>query len=521
MTPAERIHILSDFTRYAAYMAPEDFELQFYHKVITQSVNDAIAGTGTQRNMYFMPPRHGKTTLCGDLFLTYMFGRFPEKMGLYATYNESLAEERRNSVASILASKKYLDLFPNARTRSTVEDLSHIQRSRRKGIKDTAFRISNIDSARGSLTFAGRDSGISGIGFHYAVVDDPYKNKAEAQSLKVNESVKKWFSSEFITRQEKGQIVFVFYTRRSVDDLAGMVIEQNRKATDEHYRRWSIYCFSAERTASNEFNQDSYDPRKPGEPLDLGRRAAYADAKMNDEVWTSEYQQEPLDAKGALFDISMFGRYVFPVMPHQVIISVDANFKKKSETVDQAGITVWSIIQNKLYLLHFVSRKMSYPELKAEVRDLAMRYRECYWFILVEEAANGYALIDELKMQFPNVLGVSPHGKTKRERAQYALPMFMDGGVMLPSSGLCPNIHEFIKQFQVFRGLDDNEVNDLVDSSVQVMNFLQKFRLYQGQNLVTSVSNGNTLSYSGQAATPSNVSVVKRPSYPNMVRIVK
>lgn len=495
-----RVDIISSFSRYCEFILPQVLreKIRPFHRVMMDAIDDAINNRGPRRIIMTMPPRHWKTMIGRNCFMTYMFGRYPDRIGVYATYNEDFAENGKDEVAKILASEEYKWLFPNARTRSTTEELEDIDRSIRKTKKDTAKRISSVNS-RGDLHFVGRGNALTGIGAHFLVADDLYKDQQEAESEKISRSIMDWFEKVFLTRREPKAIELIFYTRWLSNDVIGKLIEYNLNNKDPNYETYRILRFAAEKDEAD-FDEDTYDTRALGEPLDPDRVAEYARAKKDANTWMAMYQQKPLDVKGLLFELGLFGRYSYPMVGGLRVISVDANYTKDSQTTDRTGITVWKKINNKYYLERIINRKMNYTELRTVVSNLAQEYSD-YWAIVIEEAANGVALIDDMRTVFPRIIGVKPHGKTKRERAQMILPVVQSGGVMIPTKEICDNIDEFMTEVSRFTGTQKNEKDDLVDSMVMAITYFEQFAYLHGSTLIDTIPRQQAL-YTGQQRVP-------------------
>lgn len=487
-----RIEIIADFEKYCEYILPNVLRerIRPFHRVIMRAIDDAINGRGPRRLIITMPPRHWKTLIGRNCFMTYMFGRYPDMNGIYACYNEDFAGGAKSEVSKILSSDEYKWLFPDARTRSTIDDIEDIDRSVRKTKKDTSRKISSVNSA-GMQTFVGRGNALTGIGGHYLVADDLYKDMEEAQSIKVSEGIWNWFTRVFQTRRDHvkgGAIELVFYTRWMSDDVIGRMIAFNDSNTDPNYQSFKVLRFAAERD-EDEGEESTYDPRAIGESLDPAFVSEYARAKKNPEEWMAMYQQKPLDVKGLLFETALMGVYTYPMKWQYVVITVDATFGENAQTTDRCGIEVWARVDNKYWLIEFVNKKLSYPDLRTVVKNLALKY-ENYWAIVIEEAANGCALIDDMRLVFPRVIGVKPQGKSKRERAQMILPVYQGGQIMIPSTDLCPNISEFVIELARFSGTQKNEKDDLVDAMVMAITYFEQFGFMLGATLVDAIPRG-------------------------------
>lgn len=484
-----RDEVIADYEKYCRWMAGDDFNVQWFHEFvidqIKESIDRSIMGDSSAKS-FLMPPRHGKTQLAGRYFMTYMFGRFPDKKILYATYNEQQAKDIKDEIEVMLNSQEYLAIFPKSRTRDN-SDIYEIDKSVRKTIKNTAFKISNTSSLTGSITFVGRGSSTTGKGYDIVIIDDPYKDMAEALSQQVNKGIWRWYLASVDNRTDTGSainvagsIIFMFYTRWSSKDIIGKLLDYNKSNIDPHYVPLEVFKFSAERQDDDLW----YDKRNEGEPLDPSKIHKYAIQKKDPEIWMASYQQNPIDEFGAMFQLQWMSRFVSTAYLKQILIVVDANYKEKSKTVDRTGIIVFGTLNRRYYPIEIINKKMDYPELLCVVSMLAKKYP--YWAIVIEDKANGTALIPDMRQKFSRVVGVEPKGKSKRERAQLILPIVQGGGLLLPDISLCHNVTELITQLMTFSG-NEGEQDDLVDCVIYALSYYEEFGAYLGQEVIKMV----------------------------------
>ena len=480
----QKMRIIEDFTLYAKFILGESFKFKKHHYLACAEINKSILlmkeGKRTRKG-FFEPPRHGKTLFFADLLFSYFFGRFPDKRCLYGTYNEDLAATRKTTIENIISSEEYQWLFPEAKTRDMLDDLKDVPKSIRKTLKNTSHQINNVNSRSGALIFVGRGSSTTGKGFDLIVIDDPYKDPREARSEKINLYIKDWFKWVIQTRIEPGCQMFLIYTRWVTDDIAGMLEKNAIENNDPHYVPLQSFILRAEKR--DEILE--YDDREEGEPLDDDRLAEYADAKKDPDVWAAMYQQEPLDAFGALFKLAWFPRHYNNGGMQYITIVVDANFREHTKSKDKTAVSVFGTKFGKRHLIEFVLKKMDYLEQLAVISHFAKKYS--YWAILVETKANGDALLSSLRTKFPRCVGVDPHGKGKRERAQLVLPFVQAGYLSLPDITICSNVTDAISQILTFTGIGDEE-DDFIDTLIYDIAYYEQYANVQTQQVIGVVT---------------------------------
>jgi predicted phage terminase large subunit-like protein len=112
--------------------------------------------------------------------------------------------------------------------------------------------------------------------------------------------------------------------------------------------------------------------------------------------------------------------------------------------------------------------RYSYNETKDKLRELRIKYPD-YWAMLIEEKANGIALIDDLNNEgFSRVVGFNPKSKTKLQRAELVTPYFDGGNIFFPHKSINYRVSNIVSQLLNFTG-DKGGKDDLVDSLVQAL----------------------------------------------------
>ena len=138
------------------------------------------------------------------------------------------------------------------------------------------------------------------------------------------------------------------------------------------------------------------------------------------------------------------------------------------------------------YILDQVRARMTYPETRAAAIQFAVKWRQATT-ILVEEKANGAALMADLQSILPGLVPYNPK-ESKEARAGLAAVAWEAGDVWIPSPEYAPWIGDFIEEYCVFpNGAHDDQVDagvqmvlrymrggqaDTVDQMVQAFGFL-------------------------------------------------
>jgi predicted phage terminase large subunit-like protein len=272
---------------------------------------------GIGRLIVMMAPREGKTLEVSRLFASWVMGKNPDKKVMLTSYNADLAAENSRAVRDLVVSSRYQALFGENSIEDEPITLSEDSRS--------SSRWNLAAPHQGGVVSAGVGGGITGKGAHLLIIDDPYKNREEAESDARRELVLNWYKSSAYTRLEKGGAVIVMHARWHRKDLIGELLKA--MATDPLADQWVVVClpalafdedYYAKSTAEQQQSllegnwKDFKDPlgRQPGEalwpemfPVDVLERTR---VNIGDYDWYSLYQQTPRPLEGGFFNASDF-----------------------------------------------------------------------------------------------------------------------------------------------------------------------------------------------------------------------
>lgn len=437
-----------NFTRYTM----PSYEVNWHHRVVASHLN-LVAEGSVRRLIIMMQPRAGKTELM-KRFVAYYLGRNPDDQVIAASYAASLAAKNNRETQRILDDPRYGELFPGTSLNS----------SNVRSIAGSWLRNSDefeIVGRKGLYRSSGVSGTMTGYGLNLGVIDDPFKNRREANSAVVRESVWDWYTSTFFTRLEKDARIVIVMTRWHEDDLVGRLLARSKADPDTD--QWTVLNLPA----VCELPKSPYDPRDEGDvlwPNKFGpKRMARIKATIGGRDWASLYQQRPAPAEG---DIVLRGWWKFykelPAGFDQVAISADLNIRE-GEQSDFTVMLVVGRVGGNFYVLDMVRARMGWTTQKKALPLLRNKWPEvtdCY----IEDAANGAALVDEVKDTIPGVIAVRPNG-SKTNRLQAVAAMIEAGNVYLPDplDGGTRWAGALIDEVTVFpQGKNDDMVDALV-----------------------------------------------------------
>ncbi|AYN86401.1 phage terminase large subunit [Commensalibacter melissae] len=285
-------HYLSAFTIYTK----PDYRAGLHLNLLCKKL-EAVERGEVKRLMVFMPPRHGKSELISKRFPAWFLGRNPTKQVITASYSAKLADKFGRDVRNLVTSKYYRNIF---------SDVALSIDSKAKDLWET--------NHGGVFLTAGIGGSMTGYGGHLAIIDDPVKDRHEAESQIMRDNVWDWYKSVLRTRIMPGGAIIIVQTRWHVDDLSGRLLSQMKNDTGE---KWEVINLPAIA------NENDVLGRKKGEPLwpeayDRNELEQIRKA-VGERDWYALYQGEPTLSTGSIFKVNMLNIIDAAPKPVQVV----------------------------------------------------------------------------------------------------------------------------------------------------------------------------------------------------------
>lgn len=309
------------------------------------------------------------------------------------------------------------------------------------------------------------------------IIDDPYKDGKQADSIAWNDRIRGWWEEVAIPRLGPGVAVVIIQTRWREDDLIGWL--QQREDGDI----WRVINIPAQADHKPAEGETDILGRAPGEFMESSRGRTRADWEarkkaMGTRAWTALCQGRPSPASGDIFKNEWWQEYGAPqwivrdngshwaIGFDEIIISVDCAFKD-TDSSDFVALQVWGRRGIEAFLLDQVCEQLSFVDTIDHFRRLCAKWPQAT-LKLIEDKANGTAVLNMLKRKIGGMVPVEPQG-SKTERA-YAVSPFVEGGnVYLPAPELAPWVTKLKDQAKRFPR-DKND--DMVDALTQALNRL-------------------------------------------------
>lgn len=381
----------------------------------------ALADTPAGRLIITVGPQEGKSSRVARDFPLWALHRNPDTRIITASYGQRLAARNGRLI------RNEVQRHPDRLGISIAPD-------------NGSASEWQIDGHRGGVYSVGIGGAITGRACDLLIIDDPVKSQAEADSPVYRERVWDWWTTEAATRLSPTAPAVLILTRWHHDDLAGRLLS-------EPGSRWELLNIPAQ------CEDPSTDPldRQVGEYMISARGRTPAQweqrkKEVGSRAWASMYQGRPTPDEGNLFPAEAWARYTRPMwivrddgtrwVPEadrgdiELIQSWDFTFKD-SDSSDYVVGQVWARRGPNVHLLDMVRKRAGFAESVQMVLDLTARWPQAHRK-LIEDKANGPAIIDSLRQHIGGIHPVNPGRASKYSRAAAITPWTEAGNVVLP-----------------------------------------------------------------------------------------
>lgn len=404
-----------------------------------------------------MPPQEGKSTRVAKDFVIWLLTQNPDLRVVTASYSQNLANRNGRAIRNTIATHPELGLAI-ANDNGSVSDWT-------------------LEGHGGGVLSVGIGAGVTGRPADIMVIDDPIKDRKEADSETFRDSRWDWWTDAGSTRLAPGAPVVVILTRWHEDDFAGRLLAA------EDGEIWAVLNIPAE--ADHRPDEGETDPlgRRVGEFMVSARgrsRRQWEAIKRSKgaRTWASLYQGRPTPATGDILDRDWWSYYDQPlhierpdgscVVPEfdELMLSWDMAFKDTKASDFVVG-QVWMRRGVNAYLLDQVHARMDFVETCRKVRALSAKWPQAT-LKLVEDKANGSAVISQLSRTVGGIVPEEPVGG-KEARAYAVTPVIEAGNVWLPAVEIAPWVDDFVEECAAFPA---GKHDDQVDAMTQAVNRL-------------------------------------------------
>lgn len=448
------------FSEYCIAIDPK-YQLEWFHAEIARKLEQGyyrVQQGESVRLMITMPPRNGKSDTSTQKFPSWVLGKDPSLPIMVSSYSDDLATDFGMLTRNIMTSDAYGAMFDT------------------KLRADAKAKGKWITSGGGSYTAVGVGGALTGRGFKIGIIDDPFKNREEANSPIVRESRYNWYRSTFYTRAEGASMIVFIMTRWHEDDLAGKVLKdsQEAKARGEPYDDWEVIEFKAIATEDDEH-------RKEGQPLWPAKFPLSQLLTIKSTIGSFEfsalYQQTPVDEENRKFKQTWFKYRPYEEVQNLQtynIMTIDPRGKDDVKTgTDFIGITVNFIDPDNNW--NFMSERVKLGA--TQLIDLMFTNWSRYHLHKIGIEDNQFtqglmvSIRNEMKLRgvYMNIELMKHGGQQKELRIETLVPRYENGQIFHLTHGgqnQCVDLEDELKFFP-------KAANDDASDSAAYQNFIE------------------------------------------------
>ena len=406
---------------------------------------EAVSRREIKRLIINVPPRSGKSSIACALWPVWTWLRDPSHQWLTISHSSTFATRDALKSRRVIESPWFQSRWGH--------------KFELTGDQNQKTRYEN--DKRGYRIALGITAGITGEGGDTILLDDPH-DRDSAHSDIERASALTTYDEAISTRLNepaKGAIV-VIMQRLHVNDLTGHLL-----AGAEH---WDHLCLPMEFEAAHPYRCGEDERKSDGEPLWPARFTPEVvktlTVRLGSYGAAGQLQQRPNPKGGGVWKTAMLRFYTErPTQWDSLVQSWDMSFKKTTDGSFVVG-QVWGKRGANMYLLDEVRERMGYAATRNAMRALKSKWPNAL-AILVEDKANGPAIMDDLRNEIPGLIAVDTGSDSKMARAESIAPLIESGNVYLPHPSIAPWVNDWLGEVERF----PQEPNDRVDAATHAL----------------------------------------------------
>ena len=447
------------------------------HMLMRKFWTDVESGR-QMRSALSVPPQTGKTTHITLMGSAWAMGRTPTLKIMIGTYNENRAKLNGGAIRTLMESQRYREVFPEV-------ELA-------KGGKSKSY----LETTHGGyVLMAGRGTGVTGNPCDIFCIDDPIKDKAEANSSAALDEAWDWFSTTALQRAHNLTRYVIVHTRWAMNDLIGQICDEDHPDFDaERATPWlylNVKAFDNEPHIAKLLGVEPPEciwPEKFSKELLTGIQKL-----MGPEDFSALYMGKPVPDDGGFFRKEMINAYVPEEMPPLSEMRIYAASDHAVTTKEYSDYTVLVIAgvdkYGQVWIIDLVRRKMQTEQTVGEMLRLMKKYKPVTWWVARDHISQAFGPFLRQRMRDEKVYGTylseSPEIGDKMQKSQSIRGMMALGLVRFPQKAIW--YAELVKELLQFRGEGD-AYDDQVDALGHLGRGLDK--MIRGKSAAANDANG-------------------------------
>ena len=262
-----------------------EYEVGLHHTYIADILERAMKKEkGFTRLVLHEPPQHGKSLQVTELFPAFYIGNNPDHNIIITAYSDDHAQSFSRNIKNVIDSPEYQKIFPGIH-------LSEDSKAKSRWALNPPHK--------GGMVASGLEGRITGVGAELLIIDDPYKNREQAESKAYCDFVIETYKSSLRTRVHKNGIIILPMTRWTIRDLANFLI----KLEKESFRYIRLPALS-EGKDKDPLGRPELTPLWPSHYPQ--KELINIRDSVGEYNWNSMYQGNPVPLEGSLFKRSHF-----------------------------------------------------------------------------------------------------------------------------------------------------------------------------------------------------------------------
>lgn len=416
----------------------------------------AISNSELHRLIINMPFRLLKSTLCSQAWPAWEWIVKPHTQWLTSSYAKELSMKDAVASRRIIESPAYQACFCTDWCMTS----------------DQNVKTRYENSARGSRIATSTDAAATGFGGNRILIDDALSAKQADQEIERNKCIE-WFKGTISTRfnNPTEDAAVLVAQRLHENDLPGYLLRE-QPGVWEHLNlpmryesKRTIFVGGMQQevdTKSVRTKIGFVDPRTVEGELLCPARLPEAtvreiEATIGAYHTQAQLQQHPSSRGGVIFARNNWKFYKALPQIEEKVISVDCTFKDTTDS-DYVAIQVIGRAGANKYLIKRMKERLSFSATVNAVKAIYAAHSDAI-AVLIEDKANGTAVIESIKLLISGVIPIEPDGG-KVARAYAIQPQHEAGNFWLPDPSIEPQIDTFISELSAFpNGINDDEVD--------------------------------------------------------------
>jgi predicted phage terminase large subunit-like protein len=373
-----------------------------------------------QRCVVAIPCQHGKTTTVQHA-IAWILLRNPRAVVGYATYSKTFSGR-------------------NSRVIRRITEASGVQLSE----EQNTIAEWQTDE-HGGCVATSIDGELTGYKLDYLFVDDPYKNRAEAESQISRQAVSDWMRGVALTRVTPRGSVWVVASRWHQEDLSGELIAKG-------WDNITLPAINAQGEALCPWGPDPENPRTVGFLNELRKQ-------IGDYDFESLYQGNPKPATGSVFQAPTFG-----LRPNagRITVGLDLAYTAGAQADYSAAVALQWTWPDACHVIEVARWRTGPTELASSLRAFLSNYpgATVASFVSGPERAV-FSLLREYGVN-AHLISATGVAGSKYLRSQEVGAAWNGGRVTIPY--LAPWVDDFVREVRLFTGGTGDSHDDQVDA---------------------------------------------------------